>query len=105
MCLNVIKSTFCVVRRTVDGIMVPPLLDAHMLNLQSSCFKFTMSHNVERAMAEHLELNPMIKLWMRINYSPILSEKFSEYNNLAKIVMVQVFGSIEDEKNSTISLS
>jgi len=43
LCLNVIKSTFCVVRKTVDGIMVPPpLLDSHMLNVQSSCFRLTM---------------------------------------------------------------
>ncbi len=99
LCLNVIKFTFCVVQRTVDGIMVPPLLDSHMLNVQSSCHMFTMSHNVEGAMAEHSKLNPMTRLWIRINSSPILSEKFSEYNKLAKIVMVQVFGSIRMKKN------
>ncbi len=86
--LNVIKSTFCVARKTANGIMVPPLLDSHMLNVQSSCFRLTMSHNVERAMAEHSELNLVTKLWMRINFSHILSEKFSKYNKLAKIVMV-----------------
>ncbi len=96
--LNVIKSTFCVARRIVDGIMVPPLLDSHMFNVQSSCFKFTMSHNVEGAMVEHLELNPMTILWIKINSSPFLSENFNEYNKLAKIVMVQMFVSIEDEK-------
>jgi hypothetical protein len=50
--LNVIKSIFCVACRTIDGIMVPPLLDSHMLDVQSSYFWFTMSHNVEGAMAE-----------------------------------------------------
>jgi hypothetical protein len=61
----------------------PPLLDSHMLNVQSSCFKLTMFHNVKGAMAEHLKLNPMTKLWMRIIFSPILSENFSKYNKLA----------------------
>jgi hypothetical protein len=37
LCLNVIKSTFCVARKTVDGIMIPHLLDSHMLSVQSSC--------------------------------------------------------------------
>jgi len=41
----------------------------------------------------------MTKLWMKINSSPILNEKFNEYNKLAKIVMVQLFGSIENEKS------
>jgi len=50
--LNVIKSTFCVVYRTIDGIMVPSLLDSHMLDVQSSYFRLTMSHNAEGAMAE-----------------------------------------------------
>jgi hypothetical protein len=86
--LNVIKSNFCDVHRIVDGIMVPPLLDSHMLDVQSSCFRFTRSHNAKRAMAEHLELNPMTRLWMKINSSSILSEKFSEYNKLAEIAMV-----------------
>jgi hypothetical protein len=57
-----------------------------------------MSHNVEGAMVEHLELNPMTILWIKINSSPFLSENFNEYNKLAKIVMVQMFVSIEDEK-------
>jgi hypothetical protein len=64
-----------------------------------------MFHNVERAMVEHSELNPMTKLWMKINSFPFLSEKFSRYNKLAKIVMVQAFESIEDEKTSTIFFS
>ncbi len=63
--LNVIKSNFCDVHRIVDR-----------------------SHNAKGAMAEHLELNPMTRLWMKINSSSNLSEKLSEYNKLAKIVMV-----------------
>jgi hypothetical protein len=35
---------------------------------------------------------------MRINSSLILNEKLNEYNKLAEIVMVQVLGSVEDER-------
>jgi len=49
----VIKSTFCVAHKIIDGIMVPLLLDSHKLDVQSFCFKLTMSHNVKGAMAEH----------------------------------------------------
>jgi hypothetical protein len=52
--LNVIKSTFCYVDRIVDGIMVPPLSDSHKLDVQSFCFRLTMSHNVKGEMVEHL---------------------------------------------------
>jgi hypothetical protein len=34
--LNVIKYTLCVVCKTIDGIMVPLLLDSQMLDVQSS---------------------------------------------------------------------
>jgi hypothetical protein len=64
--LNVIKFTFFVAHKTIDGIMVPLLLDSHMLDVQSSYFRLTMSHNVEGAMAEQSKSNPMIRLWMRI---------------------------------------
>jgi hypothetical protein len=42
--------------------MIPPLLDSHMLDVQSFCFKLIMSHNVEGAMVEHEELNPMLRI-------------------------------------------
>ncbi len=96
--LNVIKSTFCVVCMIIDGIMVPPLLDSHMLDVQSSCFRLIMSHNVEGAMTKHSKLNPVTKLWMGINYFSILSEKLNEYNKLVDIAMVQVLGFVGDEK-------
>jgi hypothetical protein len=50
--LNVIRFTICVTCKTIDGIMVPPLLDSHMLDVQSSYFRLTISHNAKGAMAE-----------------------------------------------------
>ncbi len=83
--------------------MVPLFLDSHMFDVKSSCFRLTISHNAKGAIGEHLELNLATRLWMRINSSIILNEKFNEYNKLAKIVMVQVLGSIEDERTISVS--
>ncbi len=69
-----------------------------MLDLQSSCFKLIMSHNAKGAMIEHSKLNPMTKLWMKINSSSILSVNLNGYNKLVDIAMVQGLGSIEDER-------
>jgi hypothetical protein len=79
---------------TIDGIMIPLLLESHMLDVQSFCFKLIMSHDVEGAMVEHSKLNLMTKSWMKINFSPILNENSNKYNKLAKTTMVQVLGSI-----------
>jgi len=73
-----------------------------MLDVQSFCFKLIMSHNVEGAMAEHSKLYLVTKSWMRINSLPILNEKFNKYNKLANTTMVQVLGSIQDERTINI---
>ncbi len=57
-----------------------------------------MSHNVEGAITKHSELNLVTRSWMKINSFPIWNEKFSEYNKLAEITMVQMLGSIQDER-------
>jgi hypothetical protein len=47
-----------------------------------------MSHNVQGVMAECSNLNLVSKLWMKIDYSPILSENFNEYNKLVEITII-----------------
>jgi hypothetical protein len=47
-----------------------------------------MSHNVQGVMVECSNLNLVSKLWMKIDSSPILSEKFNEYNKLVEIAIV-----------------
>jgi hypothetical protein len=64
-----------------------------------------MSHNAKGAMTEHSKLNPMTRLWMRIDFSSILSEKLNEYNKLADIAMVQVLGLLRMKERLTIFLS
>jgi len=46
--LSVIKSTFGIVHRIAKGIMFLPLLDSHMLDVQSSFCKLIMSHNARQ---------------------------------------------------------
>jgi hypothetical protein len=62
-----------------------------------------MSHNAEGAMVEHFGLNAMIGLWLRIIFSPILSEKISQYNKLVKIAMVQIHWEDEITFNNIFS--
>jgi hypothetical protein len=59
-----------------------------MFDVQSSCFTLTMSNNAKGVMDEHSMLNLMTRLWMKIKFSSILSEKLSEYNKLAEIATV-----------------
>ncbi len=43
-------------------------------------------------------MNPIIRMWSRIQSSPLLVLKVNEYIKVAEIVMVQVLGSVEDER-------
>jgi hypothetical protein len=49
-------------------------------------------------MVEHFSLNPTFRLWKKIVFSTILSEKLSEYIKLMKIAMAQMLRSFENEK-------
>jgi hypothetical protein len=57
-----------------------------------------MSHNVEPITVESSNKNLVSRLWMKIINSFILIPKLSDYKKLAEIVMVQVLGSMEDER-------
>ncbi len=93
-------ATNCLDRNlpTPMGLWSPFFLDSHIFDVKSSCFRLTISHNAEGAITEHSELNLATRLWTRINSSLILNQKLSKYNKLAKIVMVQVLGTVEDER-------
>jgi hypothetical protein len=49
-------------------------------------------------MAKIFDKNPISRLWTKINNSPILPRKLNEYNKLAKIILIQVLVSMENEK-------
>jgi hypothetical protein len=47
-------------------------------------------------------VNPVTRLWSKIQSSPLLVFKLNEYIKVTKIARVQVLGSIEDERTSAI---
>lgn len=67
-------------------------------------FKFCMKSNSKSAMKGDLPLNPVTRLWQKIDTSPHLRFQLSEYMKIAELVVVMVLGSVEDERTfSTLS--
>ncbi len=65
--------------------------------LWSSFLKMTILHNFEVILQEENDLNPFTRLWCKVFSTSILNHKLLKYIKSAKIVVVQVLGSIEDE--------
>ncbi len=78
--------------------MDPRLLDSRLLDVHTFYFKLTMNHNVETMTWEPTNVNLIIWMWLKIQYFPLLIQKLNEYIKVVKIVMVQILGSLEDEK-------
>jgi hypothetical protein len=57
-----------------------------------------MSHNVDIVMQEPSNVNLVTQMWLKIQSSPLLVLKLSEYIKVVGITMVQVLGLIEDER-------
>jgi hypothetical protein len=57
-----------------------------------------MSHNVEAMMWEPSNVNPITQMWLKIQFSPLLVLKLSEYMIVVEIAMVQVLGLIANER-------
>jgi hypothetical protein len=65
--------------------------------MQVSYFTFTGSHNVKVVMWEPSNVN-VIQMWLKIQSSPLLVLKLSDCMKIVEIIMVQVFGSVENER-------
>jgi hypothetical protein len=50
-----------------------------------------------KAMVEPFDVNPITKLWVKITNNSLLCNHLSEYTKLAKIIVVYVHGSMEDD--------
>ncbi len=87
--------------------MVASIILAWDLNVQNGLFKLTMKSNVVQAMAKVVALvtnqtnliffNPFTLLWQVIHASQILSHSFAKCLKVAKIVVIHVMVSINDE--------
>lgn len=85
--------------------LVPAVLDTFLLEAQQPLFKIAMIANAHAAMELpplnapiHQIVNPLTKLWRTLDANSALGKNFSEYLKLAKIAMVHVLGSVEDER-------
>ena len=85
---------------TPEELCILPILDAGKLEEQQHLFRVTMVHNAEFAcnmLPGQLE-NPLTKLWRSVACNRALVSNFPEFAKLAKIAIVQVLGSVEDER-------
>jgi len=89
---------FCEGKKIKGGIIVLGLLKLRKIDVQASCFKFIMNHIVETMMWEPSNVNPIIQIWLKIQFSPFLVLKLNEYMIVVEIAMVQVLGLIADER-------
>jgi hypothetical protein len=63
-----------------------------------SLFKASMKTNVDNALKRPHLVNPLTKLWCYFARNVHLRSTFLEYLKLAKIAIVQIIGTVEDEK-------
>ena len=75
-----------------------PILSISKLDEQATMFKVAMKGNCHAAMQGDLPLNPLTRLWRRIETNGLLRQKLSEYLKIAELAVVTVLGSVEDER-------
>jgi hypothetical protein len=68
------------------------------LQIQQGLFKVTMRANTEAAYTPPFLVNLLVKLWRQLTSSRYLCKLNLEYEKLAKIGNVLVFGFVEDER-------
>jgi hypothetical protein len=95
--MNPSKGNICYPKRIgvakIHKLKVSSFLD---LDLQMLLFKRTMKSNAKFAMAPCHEVHPLTQLWTSLATPLVIVFKLREYFKL--IAMVQVIGSIEDER-------
>ncbi len=73
-------------------------LYVNIWDLQSYFFKITMMSNVQRAMDQPMDVNLVSRLWKKHFPNALLCAQLSKFMKVAKLVVVQVMGSVEDER-------
>ncbi len=56
-----------------------------------------MMSNAQWAMDQPMDVNPMSRLWKKLFPNALLCVQLFEFMKVAKLVVVQIMGSIEDE--------
>jgi hypothetical protein len=102
---TVLKNHYCIELRSRD-VYSPRVLDMAALNHQCAQFKGAMKANAVDAMQKPITLNPLTKLWHTLSFSRVLRSCFGEWFKVAELAVVQVLGSVEDERTfSTVAFS
>ena len=92
------------IREKADGKVAQPILSIQRLDEQACMFKLAMKGNAHAAMQGDLPVNPLTRLWRRIEANGLLRNKLSEYLKIVELAVVTVLGSVEDERTfSTLS--
>lgn len=74
------------------------MVDANLLDVQSSYFKIIMKSNSTWAMEHHAYMNPLTLIWQKLNINTLSALKLNEFHKLAEIVVGQIMGSVRDER-------
>jgi hypothetical protein len=76
---------------------IPTILDVSILDLRFFFFKITMMSNVQWAMNQSMDLNLVFRLWKKLSSNVLLCVRLSKLMKVAKLVVVQIMDSMEDE--------
>lgn len=79
-------------------LLIPVLLDRDALMSQRGLFKTCMKSNARAAMLPPYDVNPLTKVWRVLDNNNSLTQNFGEFLKLAKMAVVHVLGSVEDER-------
>jgi hypothetical protein len=94
----VIKVAFCSPKKLASNdVWVLEVLSTSSFNIEQFMFKLTMTSNACVVMAKLIDMNLLTHLWRIFSTSKLGVCSFPKYIKLAKIAMVQVLGSREDE--------
>jgi hypothetical protein len=99
----VLKDFYCHPRKLGSTqIWILFIIDEETLDLQWLFEKITMIFNAQWAMDETLNLNPLFQLWKKLSFNALLCVHLSEFMEVVEVTMVQIMGSVEDERNFLI---
>jgi hypothetical protein len=84
--------------KSLNGVLVVPLIDPFLLDEQESFFVITRKINFHVALYPIIDCNPTTKLWTHLASNVIITLKLFEYLKLVDIATVMVLDSVEDEQ-------
>jgi hypothetical protein len=61
-----------------------------------------MGHNFDPVLHEENDLNPLTRMWCKVFGSTLLNHKLLEFIKLTEIIVVQMFGFVENEHTFNI---